>query len=442
MTEATCTRLIETTQSLCPQCMQIIQAEILQMDGAVYMEKTCPAHGRMRVSLWPDAEHYHWMREFSFPYKPPISNGLPAQSCPLDCGLCPSHLRHPTVVEIEVTLRCNLRCPVCFMASSDASADPSLATLQRMYNRILEQVSYIPSLQLTGGEPTVREDLPQILRIGKEMGFSWIEVNTNGIVLARRPDYASQLKDAGATGIYLQFDGVTGDVYQNIRGLDLLETKLEAIENCRTAGLQVVLAMTILSGINHDQIGKVLRFALANNDVVVGLALQPAFTSGRFDVVDAQRLSMGDVLFLIEEQSDGLMSAYDLWPLGCSHPLCSCATYLIKDGDSFTPFTRLISPSEYIAAYDPHSPQGSALADMIVGKGGSIEGGLSVVVMNYMDALTADIKRMKECSMVETMQDGQLIPFCSYQLTAGNGQRLYPAWGLSNPIDGARVWPR
>ena len=156
-----------------------------------------------------------------------------------------------------------------------------------------------------------------------------------------------------------------------IRGADLLAEKLSAVERCREAGIQVVLAMTVIRGINEDEIGHVLEFALQNVDVVAGLALQPAFASGRFEVERPDPLSMGDVIFLLAEQSRGLIGPYDLWPLGCSHPLCSAGVYLVEsEGKGFLPSTRLISREEYVREFDPDSPQGSVFADLLAEKRG------------------------------------------------------------------------
>jgi len=184
------------------------------------------------------------------------------------------------------------------------------------------------------------------------------------MVIGRDAEYIHKLAQAGISGIYLQFDGLTGPVYEKIRGKDLLKEKLQAIEHCRAAGVQVVLAMTVIWGINHNQLGRVLDFALRNQDVIAGVAFQPAFTSGRFEVPFEKRLTMGDVIFELAEQSGGLIEPYDLWPLGCSHPLCSSATYIIEEGGANKPLTRLITPQEYIQFFDPNSPQGSVFADL------------------------------------------------------------------------------
>jgi hypothetical protein len=418
-----------STQSLCPICLQVLDAKVVSRDRVVYLDKVCSQHGAMTVRIWPDVDHYHWMESFRLAATAPGSPIVPQLACPQGCGLCSRHVRKPTLAEIEVTQRCNLRCPVCFVAAGNPLVDPSKVDLESMYRSILENVGPQTSIQLTGGEPTVRRDLAEIVQMGRTLGFSAIEINTNGIEIARRPNLLPRLIRAGISGIYLQFDGMTSDVYLSIRGADLLDLKLKAIERCREAGTQVVLAMTVVGGINDSQIGAVLDFALQNSDVVAGIALQPAFTSGRFDAERLQSLSMGDVIFMLADQSRGLIEPYDLWPLGCSHPLCSCATYIIEDQGMRKPFTRLITPQEYIQNFDPLSPQGSVFADIAARQFPAISPGLSVVVMNYMDALSIDLKRLKECSMTVAMENGRHIPFCAYQLTDLYGKRLYPTWG-------------
>ena len=416
------------TQSLCPICMQVVDAKVVVQDGAVYMKKICPDHGPATVYLWPDVDHYNWMRSFRVPFKRIKIDPDYSSHCPTSCGLCSLHQRHSTLIEIEVTERCNLRCPVCFMAASEAPPDPSLEHIGGIFSDILAKAGGQTSIQLTGGEPTMRKDLPEIVRLGRKVGFSAIEINTNGLVISRNPGYLAELVEAGISGIYLQFDGLTPEVYTQIRGENILKDKLQAIENCRQAGTQVVLAMTIIDGINQDQIGDVVDFALENMDVVAGVALQPAFTSGRFDVEKIRRLTMGDVVFMLSEQTDGLIHPYEMWPLGCSHPLCSCGTQLMRTEDGFVPATRQITRQEYIEAFDANSPQGSIFADILARKNGYDAPGLAVVVMNYMDALVMDIQRLQECSMTVATDDDRLIPFCAYQATNSSGKRLYPAW--------------
>ncbi len=428
-------REISHTEALCPTCFSILDAEIYADDNSkVWMGRTCPEHGRLDTFIWPDADHYEWMASLAFPKARPQVVHEPTKPCPFDCGMCARHRRKPTLVEIEVTQSCNMHCPVCFMS---AEADPyaiSLESIESMYRAIADQAGTQTGIQLTGGEPTTRKDLAQIVAMGREMGFWGIEVNTNGLVISKDIDYLQSLVDAGCTGIYLQFDGLDDSIYQQIRGRDMLQVKLDAIENCHKCGIQVVLAMTIVSGINDDQLGKVIDFALDKNHTILGVALQPAFTSGRFEANRVVPLTMGDVIFMLEEQTNGLIRSSDIWPLGCSNPFCDTGTYLAMTYDErgkriYTPCTRELTREEYLSLYDKDSPQGSVFWDIVEKSDIPSAGGLSVIIMNYMDAVTCDLQRMKECSMFNTMLDGRLIPFCSYQLTDKQGKRIHIPWG-------------
>jgi uncharacterized radical SAM superfamily Fe-S cluster-containing enzyme len=421
------TSIIDETQSLCPYCLKTLPATIYESGGQVYMHKVCPEHGEFDIYLWPDADHYRWFNRFAFDTIPRAPQTESLSECPRDCGLCPQHRQHITLAEIEVTWRCNLACPVCFVSGGDAPPDPTLETITEMFETIRRFDGEDTSIQLTGGEPTIRTDLPDIVELGRQSGFTAIEVNTNGLVISRDRDYLHALKEAGLGGIYLQFDGITPEITQTLRGADLFSYKLKAIENCRAEGMPVILAATIIKGINESQLGALITFAMKNLDVVCGLALQPAFKSGRFDIPMPKQLSAGDTVNLVAEQTGGHIDVRDFWPLGCSHPLCSCATYLLGDADNYVPFTRYIDENDYYSHFDSKSPQGSVLADILARMypDGNLPKGLSVLIMAYMDAWTMDLNRLQRCSMAVTTHDGHTVPFCAYHLTNAGGQRLY-----------------
>ncbi len=420
--------VIDHTRSVCPHCLKTVDATIYEKDGRVHMSKACPEHGLFNVYIWPDAEHYRWFNSFSFPLKHRQPQTESLNGCPLDCGLCPSHKRGITLAEIEVTWRCNQACPVCFISAGQKLPDPTIENIKGMLHTIQHYDGRRTTLQITGGEPTVRRDLPDIIRLARQSGFETVEINTNGLIIGREPEFLRLLKEAGLTNIYLQFDGMTPEATQTLRGGDLLELKLKAIKNCRREDLPVILAPTIIKGINDNQLGSLIDFCLNNLDVIGGLAIQPAFTSGRFEAEMRQRLSLGDIAIMIEEQTNGKIAARDFWPLSCIHPMCACSTYLVGDGEQYTTLTSKIDESEYRANYDPDSPQGSVFADVfnnMYGAKGNIKG-LGVLVMSYMDAWTLDIKRLQECNLAVTVGDGRSIPFCAYHLTDTSGRRLYP----------------
>ena len=425
---------LHTTGGLCPTCLKELPAQVFaDEDGLVWMERTCPEHGKLITRMWPDKDHYMWLRSEAFPKTKPQNTCPITKPCPFGCGTCGRHQRRGTLLEIEVTRNCNLRCPVCFASAVGGEDDPSMEEIGAMYDTIANAVGIDGAVQLTGGEPTTRKDLPEIIAMGRAKGFWGIEVNTNGLVIANKQGYLEDLVAAGLTGVYLSFDGVTGNVYEVTCGRDILATKLKAIERCREVGIQVVLSVAVVAGLNDTQLGDILRFALENSDVVAGLAMQPAFTSGRFDAERAIPMSSGDVIFQMAAQSDGLLEPYDIWPLGCSHPLCDQGVFMVKSEEAehpsgFYPATRRMTFEEYAEGYSPDSPQGSVFMDILYKKGVRVDTGLSIIIMNYMDAVSMDTERLRECSMMVTVPSGQAIPFCSYHLTDDAGRRVYPPW--------------
>lgn len=427
-------KTLHKTLALCPTCLKELPAEVYADDeGVVWMTRTCPEHGKLDTRMWPSAEHYEWLRSEAFPKTKP-RNTIPADKpCPYGCGTCSRHERRGTLLEIEVTRNCNLHCPVCFASAENGEDDPTLEEIDAMYNVIADAVGTDGAVQITGGEPTCRKDLADIIYMGREKGFWGIEINTNGLVIASRPGYLEDLFAAGLTGVYLSFDGLTGDVYEGTCGRDILDVKLRVIERCREVGIQCVLSVAVVAGLNDGQLGDLLRFAMDNSDVIAGIALQPAFTSGRFDAERAMPMSAGDVIFALAEQSDGLIDVKDVWPLGCSNPLCDTGVFLVKSDDAehpsgFYPASRRLTWEEYAEAYSPDSPQGSVFLDILDKKGVEVSTGLSIIIMNYMDAYSMDVQRLRECSMMVTVPDGRAIPFCSYHLTNAAGERVYPPW--------------
>ncbi|MCI9629190.1 MAG: radical SAM protein [Eggerthellaceae bacterium] len=427
-------RFLHNTGALCPTCLKEYPAEVYaDEDNVVWMTRECPEHGRLDTRMWPDADHYEWLRSEAFPKTKPQNTHPITDGCPFGCGTCARHERRGTLLEIEVTRNCNLHCPVCFASAENGDDDPTLDEIHAMYQVIADAVGTDGAVQITGGEPTTRKDLKDIIYMGREMGFWGIEINTNGLVISSVPGYLEDLVGAGLTGVYLSFDGVTGDVYEATCGRDILDVKLRAIERCREIGIQVVLSVAVVSGVNDHQIGDILRFALENSDVVAGLALQPAFTSGRFEADRAIPMSAGDVIYSLAEQSDGLLEVKDIWPLGCSNPLCDTGVFLVKSDDAehesgFYPATRRMTMEEYAQGYSPDSPQGSVFLDILYKKGVEVKTGLSIIIMNYMDAVSMDTQRLRECSMMVTVPDGRAIPFCSYHLTNRAGERIYSPW--------------
>ena len=360
--------LPKTTQSICPECLQVIDARLFEEDGAVYMEKTCATHGEFRDKIYSDARLYLKMEQWEFGDNRGLENpAIPdAARCPDDCGLCSLHTSHTVLSNVDLTNRCNLTCPVCFANANVAGYlyEPSFEQVTGMLEGLRAQRP-VPNrvVQFSGGEPTLYPRFMDVLRKATELGFTHLQAATNGISFAEL-EFAQAAKEAGLHTLYLQFDGLNDDIYLRTRGQRLMETKLAAIENCRQAGLKIVFVPTIVKGVNDHQLGDMVRFAIDNIDCVSGFSFQPVAFTGRINRRDleAKRFTQSDLAHCISDQT-GITDKYNDWfPLSCtspfskllsalqnfqrpnltSHPHCAMGTYLYVDPVSkkAVPITR------------------------------------------------------------------------------------------------------
>jgi uncharacterized radical SAM superfamily Fe-S cluster-containing enzyme len=406
------------------------------------MKKTCPRHGTFDSPYWDDLEHYLWCNQFAKPGTPKGRQTIIEKGCPSDCGLCPSHQQHTCLAILDVTDRCNLSCHYCFASSTTTGEDRTLEDIHAMYQTVRQSEREPTPIQLSGGEPTLRRDLSQIIEMGDTNGFSHIEVNTNGFLLAQNEHLIKDLKNAGMSCLYLQFDGVTSDVYTALRGTDLLDLKKKTISHCRKHKVPVVLVPTIVNGVNDHQLGDIIRFALANNDVIRGISIQPLSQLGRYQ--PGSHISLAGVVKRIAQQTT-FLTMYDFYPIPCPSPHCSNISLLIVDGDDIVPVTRLIDADTYLDGVST-ALKASTLVDMLIDGanaeiaedivcscGLTIPGAvkkildhtLFITMMGFMDAYTMDLQRLAKCCIHVATPEHQLIPFCAYNLTNTQGSYLY-----------------
>jgi len=320
-------RLPRTVQTLCPECSAVILGRYFVRDRAVLIEKTCPDHGYFRDCVNSDVLLFSkaawWSFEEQGGLKRPRATG--AGVCPSDCGLCDGHLSSPVLAQIDLTNRCNMHCPICF-ANSGATGrlceldyDGAIRQL-----RALRDLRPVPctAVQFTGGEPTIHPDFLRIVSAAREMGFSHIQIATNGLRIADE-DFARRCVKAGLHTVYLQFDGVGEEAHRQTRNFPgIWKKKLGAIENCRRFGLKVCLVPTILKGVNDDRVGEIFRFAVENIDVVSGISYQPVSFGGRIDMEERirRRYTLGDLAHDISSAS-GASALRDMFPLSIVAPL-------------------------------------------------------------------------------------------------------------------------
>lgn len=322
--------IIRTTTSICPECVKHIKAEIYvdPETNFVMMRKNCKDHGDFKDKLSSNPEDYKWQQTFTNDIGSTVntstqpeytSSGIKEQSkgCPYDCGLCTNHKSAPNICLIDITNRCNLTCPICFANASAKGyiVEPTFEEIVQIMKHF-RSMKPIPAvlLQLSGGEPTMRDDLPEIIRKGKELGFTELMVTTNGVRFAKSIELIKKCKDAGMNAIYLQFDATDApEVWKKIRGVNLWPLKKKVIENCRKLGFHgLVLVPTVAKGVNDNQIGNILDFARDNSDVVSGVIFQPVSLTGRisFEELMDIRYTTSDLKEAINKHTNGAIGQF------------------------------------------------------------------------------------------------------------------------------------
>lgn len=428
----------DVTKSVCPVCLRTIDAEkAVGDDGYIYLTKACPEHGSFETLIWEGGivDYLKWDSAPGGGNAPdrtvPVKDG-----CPRDCGLCEEHESAGCCVLLELTKRCNLRCPVCFASAGEGSGEPALREISALYDMLMERGGPF-NIQLSGGEPTLRDDLPEIVRLGRSKGFSFFQLNTNGLRLADEPGYAHMLREAGVSCAFLQFDGLRDSTYEALRGRALLDTKLRAIDSCAAAGLPVVLVPTLVPGINVSEIGEMLRFALSRAPQVRGVHFQPVSYFGRCELKEPEmRLTIPRILREIEAQTDGAMKEADFAGGGAESAYCSFhASYKRLPGGALQALprrrshccgTKSCDARDFVAGRwgaQEHADAGEDAFDRFLREAN--ERVFTVSGMAFQDAYNLDLKRLRRCYINEADPERGMVPFCAYNLTSRDGKYLY-----------------
>lgn len=444
------------TQSICPICKKTVSAQILVREKRVFMRKRCSKHGWFESLISSDFDHYRSVERFNKPgmkkleYQTDVKSG-----CPNDCGICQEHKQHTCLGLLEITNRCNMKCPICFADSGDKNGvDLPLNVIKQMIENLKRSEERIEIIQLSGGEPTLHREILQIIQICKQAGVKTVMINTNGRRFAQDPRFAKEVREAGGDAVYLQFDGFDENTYRKLRGnSNLLKEKLQAIENLVQEGITITLIMTVVQGVNHHEIGDVLRF-MHKTKGVMGVCLQPLFLSGwlNFEYDPQNHLTVPDILDLITDQTLHLYNKDDFFPIPCPDPHCTASTfsYIDPDTQEFTTIKRLVDVEEYLDFFTnttlPLNVVGAikeALEDLFSmattpGSKDLVEGfctacGIDfnfasikssigkyidhlkmVMIKPFMSAYDLDIKRLMKCCIHEVLPDGKIMPFCAY----------------------------
>ncbi|MEM3356599.1 MAG: radical SAM protein, partial [Candidatus Bathyarchaeia archaeon] len=390
---------------------------------------------------------------------------------------CDKHASNTVIGVIDVTKRCDLRCPVCFATFSGHEVDyePSKEKIVEMLEFLSNRNPKPPAILFSGGEPLEREDMPEIIAAAHKLRFMTI-LATNGIKLAESQALVRKLKEKGLNIVYLQFDSFRDEIYEKMRGKKLLQTKMKAIENCRKYDIEVILVNTLIRGLNDNEVGAIIRFAAQNSYIIRGIIFQPIAFTGRA-VDNPFREAWRDTRFAeeVEAQTNGEIKAIDLFPLSIMTgpikvmskfmkkpwPLFSCSPqcglvnwmYVSRSGkiipiNHFVNFERFFRILQKTAKSVETKGRFSILSSLFLASMQSLnwllvtkEIGIFTLTktilkmhispsyqslanlrrrifllgcMAFMDPYTFDINRVRRCVVHYVTPDLKIIPFCAY----------------------------
>lgn len=433
--------ILHETESLCPVCLKKIPARYERIDGKAYMIKECPEHGEFKVLFWRDADMYEsWMRQGV--HAPARDHGRPEKlGCPFDCGLCDEHRSGTCTSILEITYRCNMNCNICFADANAEKFEPDIGQIRKMYSTALGSNPYC-SVQLSGGEPTVRDDLPEIVRLGKELGVAHLQVNTNGIRIAQDIEYLRALRDAGLDLIYLQFDGLDDSIYRTVRGRDMLDIKLKAIENCEKLGVGILLVPVVIPGVNLHRLGEIVRFAKGHIPTIKGIHFQPVSYFGRFPgqtPPDESRCGLSDVIHALCEQCPDELKLEHFVPRKQFDPHCDfSSTYYLDENGAFVAMSKFsqndadTEKTDFVEKTNKYTvkrwkfqqdrPADTPLMRFAMR---TLTHSFCISGMGFQDVWNIDLGRLHGCCVHMITGEGEIVPFCAFHLTSASGERLY-----------------
>lgn len=440
------TEILKQTRSICSTCGEVVPAVYeVRPNEQVFFARTCPTHGMVETDLGYHAAFYR--KSFQVE-KLMIERYGDGGNTDISKGLSPFPLRKPAGLAIlEVTERCNLTCPMCYAFSSPSERDYSLEEIETRLDQLIAVEGKGISLQISGGEPSVRKDLDRIAALVKKKGFGQLEMVSNGIRLAREADFAQKLVEWGFTSVYLQFDSTRPEDIQKLRGEDLWDVRVKAIAALERVKLPSTLAVSLYDGLNSDQIKQVIHFAWQHPDTVCAIAFQAATPFGRFEVDNKEgeeapqalrKLRMPEILKLIEEQTGVSQDLF--FPVGEGSPLCNTFSLLKHTKEGYKPIAPNFTLREFMEVMGPRPNmtlrmltrgRAAVLPQMVANIGGSLKlmktlwphigtdpsfwtsrKTLTLFVKPFMDESDIDMSRIERCCFHNASPRG-VMSFCA-----------------------------
>lgn len=446
-----------TVIGMCRQCRTVGPARVFEEEGAVYQERLCSACGPSRARI---ADSVEWYLERAATVVNCKSSRLPGTAvragCPKDCGPCDLHANACHLPVFSITNACNLECPICFTYNRpDRKYFMSRDELRALLDRLIARTGPLDLINITGGEPTLHPDILDLLQECRRAEIGRVTMNSNGLRLARDPEFCQALADLGVY-VVLSFDTLNGDTAVKIHGRDVVADKRRALENLQRHGIGTTLLNVMIRGVNEHEIGAVMALAQAH-EVVRSVTVQTMTFTGHGGKSFQPRLPLplDGAATAIETATRGRMRAGHFFAHAGAHPLCYSVAYYLNDGGEYRSLTEfftveelrqmlgtgyLLQPSDgghevFRTAIDRLWASGDntrllpairRLVERMYPPGKRLpprerqaiaeESLLAVYLHAHMDEDTLDVARLVACPDQVPDPEGRLIPACAYNL--------------------------
>jgi uncharacterized radical SAM superfamily Fe-S cluster-containing enzyme len=315
-----------------------IPADIVEQAGRVLMRKECPKHGKFEDVISIDADFLEHI-ESLFPGR----DFLAPKTHLRNHGTSTIKYGRGSVLTVDLTNRCNMMCEPCFMDANQVGYvhELELPDIQKILDdAVTVQPRRQLSVQFSGGEPTLHPNFLEAVAYARKVGYFCVQCATNGIAFAQDAGFCRAAKQAGLRLAYLQFDGTSNEAHKHRKVGNLFDVKQRAIDNLHAAGIDVVLVVTVVNGVNDEQVGKVVQFAIENANKITVVAFQPiSFTGRDEDVTDeeraAKRYTLSHLAHDLKSQLGITEPLRDWVPLSAMNPFSDLVDLLQEPNAAF-----------------------------------------------------------------------------------------------------------
>lgn len=452
-------KTLSVTSGLCRSCKKTVPAEVVRVNGQVFLRKSCPTHGSENVLISSSADWYESTVEHATVMTRPLDARPVQAGCPYDCGPCAAHEQRNHLPVVPITSKCDLDCPICYTHNKNEGAyHMSEDELSSILRHLRHAVADRRILNLTGGEPTQHPAFERIVELCAEMGINRVTISTHGLRFLRDEPLLERLAAMGAR-IILSFDSFETETNKKMLGGNHLNAKMRILELLQKHNVDTTLLPVLARGVNDHEIGAFIDLALSK-DFIRSVEFHPMTFTGQSgsNFERSARYTAFDTLVDIEKQTQGRLRVSDFVPSPLAHPLCYQIAYLLRLRDGrWIPFTRFMTRDDLrhllsLALYIVPGPEMEQILTDVLNRlwAGEVDcedaeevlGSLkdlvsrmfaqdtdeqkrmliaetctkAIYVHTHMDEESFDTDRIRKCCVGMPGADGSNIPSCAYNV--------------------------